>query len=1726
MSRSRRSMTLPVPLPRSTKDHVSSRTSSSANPPEGATAFWELSSHLRAVPESGPRQLCPPSNNNGGILQSSPEGTPTGENLTPGIGIINSRRSDHEVTRPHGLVPTTTSAVANLRRQRDQGLCLPKECTPSRRYEHLGLHPDETNCHSSQCAPTPKGNVESLGRTTQCHASASASPRTGVSDNSVPWDDFTRTPRVLTPPASPPQSPKAATTRPPSRAQPYPSTRFRNFPPAAFNAVDYLAKRPAAPSTPPTYAEAVRVNIQPVPIHTDVPAKPKETPSKSSTPANSTSARHVNAPVLHSPRRPAVRSKRTATPVSPDRTGFRSGISVKAAKNHSLHAKHQLRNQVRQIAMSVFQDVKADKERREKKQMSSALRMAAHQRPPGDCICRTPLSRSDPNNLVNWAFYLLSVALILNGIPRAAAGRTDPLALLLTGLPVTSLSSGYRETGTVSVLSVGEAFVDTFIDNTSLPLAFVNTSLPPWNLPEPSSPSEWGDFIFHLCLKSGLLTEDKCALHWDTLGDNPTPNGFNGFHHEINITFHDDMERILLYLIRMEHEGHNITTTALKMDQSEKDQLTWEVWNRLRTLFKGDKLPSLITTKHQIKYIRPYCEHKCLLKYCRNTNLEKHHDPDQETPTMMTCGIAFRACYINCAGTPYLEQKEWEIIKPIDFGFDDLDIHSVKEAKRPSPDSVMAPPGPLVHNPLNFTDMGEIVEFNYRLIRLVREHQTKFRFPRFADYYHEDSQPVDDARTRVNDTLTFQGRSVSKPPEPRVIREIRQQHQDSPLHRLDQALNQQPLVPESEGRHKRSLTDVTIERPPNVTSEELDRAVMAYDCSKPQSIQSVQVPLNMNKCHQYEDPVTQRNQSYILLQEAQTYPIKVIRCSMKTSILPTGCGMWSHAWVLHPWVEIEREERLSPSACRTYWDTQQFVDRHDQIHPLRRNSVNRIFFMDAGTVQPSENGYCTPGEVRRDGQVLTNVVQSRHSTLVLEEIEAQVDSDNNLQLNEGLILRCKANALRCIGRSGTYIWELPTQDKLCPLYRTRTTHGIVSVSPQGQRIFISQDSTMIRLVMEDQLYRCGGLVVKTGYDNLYLTEDTDNEYFKRELPFREYSIITYSNQQDGFLYGYLTDKIKQEHREVARQNCERRNSFRSMDYGTLLAEQTIPVEGSIAHIGAGWFVSSAGDAYYKFQCRPIQVQAANTPYCYSALKVDLSPEDLTRYRNNLGLPSNQSIDFFVSPISHLLTEVGIRQTCNPRLPPKYLGAFGQWITHTAGAPVIARNPELLTLSEEEIKESTFEDFNFQTGGIYDPTNAALMEKVRAAGRAIMDGLQYFGDVIRQGNDVTEPRKIIQSLHESISERLVAIGSLSILSNFLSSLKSAWITWGDFCAGLIGLYCAIYLFLQTVHFLLQCYGIQFSWRNAFQTWLTSIRHPNRPAHYDAVNPDPPAPSRPPSPPYPSAPPESSSRPVTLELRDSAASFPRPLSKIKEEIQAMENDLQDSDRSSHLPSLTLPSMSNRGSYDVRHASRARTISGSSSTSMETHRFSQNSSPTLPIPMATLVDRTTEDYVPKNPELLNKDSLLLRATAIEFQIRQLGRSAIYPTISPALRTQKVDLEKVLQDLKCGNPDDLNFPRISLRLDRIDSRLKKIVTPPPPRRTIFRQNSLYQPPTSPILPSPNRHASFNALNDAHLDLLPPIDPEAVPGTSTPIEGRAPSLSELQDGVREASLPSANRGQ
>ena len=91
--------------------------------------------------------------------------------------------------------------------------------------------------------------------------------------------------------------------------------------------------------------------------------------------------------------------------------------------------------------------------------------------------------------------------------------------------------------------------------------------------------------------------------------------------------------------------------------------------------------------------------------------------------------------------------------------------------------------------------------------------------------------------------------------------------------------------------------------------------------------------------------------------------------------------------------------------------------------------------------------------------------------------------------------------------------------------RARNVSGIVVTDNAGIEVFISNDGSMVRLVLVETIFQCNAKLIVTNYPTLFLSKES-NENFQKQLHPFEINVITYAKQQD--MFGYLTTYIRKE----------------------------------------------------------------------------------------------------------------------------------------------------------------------------------------------------------------------------------------------------------------------------------------------------------------------------------------------------------------------------------------------------------------------------------------------------------------------------------------------------------------------------------------------------------------------------------------------------------------------
>lgn len=524
----------------------------------------------------------------------------------------------------------------------------------------------------------------------------------------------------------------------------------------------------------------------------------------------------------------------------------------------------------------------------------------------------------------------------------------------------------------------------------------------------------------------------------------------------------------------------------------------------------------------------------------------------------------------------------------------------------------------------------------------------------------------------------------------------------------------------------------------------------AYDCSTPSTKVTIMAASASKPCKERVAEAPKVSQALTLLQKATRTFFPIQQVVVTRTRMAYYCDPGTYHTVMAP-----DEWNFDEPYLMTPAETNRVFTEHRMVNPENMRQLWHVT-MNATTQHASTAAggtWATPTSLEcighgfkfirmqyygaqdkvnllglRDYGMVTYIYKIRTAT-----VWATHDVDGKIRLAENdLLLPCRLDEEWCgTAWHGSFRWKKPSPEVQCPLYRARSKPvlGIV-INDKGRDVFLaSGPKEMLRLEMKKGISMCGGVVYPTDFPNLFLTEDSHLRPFNRDLHPSEASIFAYINQQDSFLYRDLTDAMEITIRHIQGRECQEDQRREQAEYARQAAEQGALLDGDTARLFENHFVTSAGEVWYRYQCRPIQVQARRTTGCYSSLPVSLSEEDFTSYlasRASLDNPTgDESLvltadSFFMEPKSRRITTSATQTICAPPFSPSYRNKHRRWIVAQEGGYVMGQEPlelQEIDWDDDGVGAALGKDFDFTAGGAYDVDFVGRFEAYTQAPRA-------------------------------------------------------------------------------------------------------------------------------------------------------------------------------------------------------------------------------------------------------------------------------------------------------------------------------------------------------------------------------------------------------------------------
>jgi hypothetical protein len=148
------------------------------------------------------------------------------------------------------------------------------------------------------------------------------------------------------------------------------------------------------------------------------------------------------------------------------------------------------------------------------------------------------------------------------------------------------------------------------------------------------------------------------------------------------------------------------------------------------------------------------------------------------------------------------------------------------------------------------------------------------------------------------------------------------------------------------------------------------RQFTAYDCTSPQELRAVtkaEPPQCQDRLDQ--DPVSQRNQMYLLLQKATYRRQPVSRCRVLRTRVAHHCGDSDHQTFIPQFSTFREEVAISAEQCKEMYEQKVYKDHWHQATPLDTGMTNVIRKELIGSTNPWGGGdtQCVGAIYRQNG---------------------------------------------------------------------------------------------------------------------------------------------------------------------------------------------------------------------------------------------------------------------------------------------------------------------------------------------------------------------------------------------------------------------------------------------------------------------------------------------------------------------------------------------------------------------------------------------------------------------------------------------------------------------------------------------------------------------------------------------------------------------------------------
>ena len=497
--------------------------------------------------------------------------------------------------------------------------------------------------------------------------------------------------------------------------------------------------------------------------------------------------------------------------------------------------------------------------------------------------------------------------------------------------------------------------------------------------------------------------------------------------------------------------------------------------------------------------------------------------------------------------------------------------------------------------------------------------------------------------------------------------------------------------------------------------------------------------------------------------------------------------------------------------CHSMITNKMYTDASGAPHQLYMDRPTYFTYHKKGSTYIQGGQLSCEGESHSYGGKLVDQLVIVHKVTITLQTKSIIlhHTDNAVyDMLNNIRLTCTPRANGCASTTiGTYLWH--GDPKRCPLAMTRNyVNGIDVQTKDGHRFFISDDGSLIRLLIKGTTTLCGSPVYTTNYPNLFAYEiDRDRPHknpFTRMISPGEASIVTYVKNRDDFLYHHMLSVIEDEINAFLHQACVAAN-----DRTSSIQDQHRDVDLDIFRVMNSTFGLNSGEVTYLFECHQTTVTAYEATKCYRSLPVYLH-----------GATPGMRKKMYLQPLTRRLSTVGLEIPCNRQFIPKFRNQRGTWIY---ASPLLATAP---TPAPPAQAAQDFLEFDrsadFSHDGLYDDATMAKMEHFLEFGQ-VRQAIDYKFAI--ESNDFQDDRPLSQ---DNFFKDPFAQWKFSFVGSIIKFLHD----YGTYMSAFVGTYLIFSLVSQFIHFLFRFNALRLVYNSMLTTILGSLCHTSFLAHMHA------------------------------------------------------------------------------------------------------------------------------------------------------------------------------------------------------------------------------------------------------------------------------------------------------